>query len=105
MTKEKASIKITAKEDELHQFAITLGSLAFRIQGYLYKLDDILLLTGVDVEGPGPNILKNKIFSSINIICEAFFEEYETERIIIIGGKRTAGLTKGKFFKPIYRKK
>ena len=71
----------------------------------MYKLEDILLLTGVDVEGPGPGTVGRTINDVISKICDEFCNLYGTERVIILGAKRSVGKTKGTFFNPIYKKK
>lgn len=98
------NIQLIFQEDDLCQFDIQFGVHLFKIQGFLYQLNDLLLLTGVDVEGPGQNQLGKRIHRLIDNACKAFCRLYQTERILILGGKRTMGRTKGMFFRPIYRK-
>lgn len=101
----KVVIDIIEKEGDLHEFFITHDAHIFRINCFLYKLEDTLLLTSVDVEGPGSGLVGRVISDVISNICDEFCNKFGTERVIILGAKRTAGKTKGSFFRPIYRKK
>lgn len=76
-------MSIDAKEDDLHEFTILHGSHTVRINCFLHKVDDILLLTGVDVEGLGQGTLGKGIHLIINGICDEFCNLYQTERVII----------------------
>jgi hypothetical protein len=104
MIKEKVKIKEVAREGDLYEFGIERNAHSFRISCYLYKMDEILLLNRVDVEGPGQNTIGKQVLQIITEICKEFCNMYKSERIIILGEKRTAGKTKGIFFNPIYKR-
>jgi hypothetical protein len=100
----KTSIKISDKENNLYEFEIAYSGVKLAVNCYLEIIDGILILTDVDIEGPGQSYFRNKIHRFIDDVCKEFCKMFETKEIILIGSKRAVGRTKGSFLSPLHKK-
>lgn len=100
----KTSIKISDKENTLYEFEITYADVTLAVNCYLEIIDGILILTDVDIEGPGQSYFGNKIHRVIDDVCKEFCKMFATKEIILIGSKRAVGRTKGSFLSPLHKK-
>jgi hypothetical protein len=101
---KKVIIKISDGEDDLYEFEISYVDVKMALNCYLKIIDGILILTDVDIEGPGQKYFGSKIHRVIDEVCREFCRMFNTKEIILIGSKRAVGRTKGSFLSPLHKK-
>ena len=94
-------ITCTERENELHFFDIHYYDKPLSINCYLTFNAGKLLLTQIDIEGPGTNSLGSGMRKIIRDIAYEFCLLYECHAIELRAAKRTKGRTKGAVLKPI----
>ena len=104
MSNQEIKISIIEHEKDIYAFQIDYGDIEIKILCRFCSYDDLLLLLEAHIEGPGTETFGRKIGSIITEICEAFCNKFERNRIVVVGGRRTVGKTKGTFLAPIYRR-
>lgn len=100
----KVLIRISDRENTLYEFEISYADVKMALNCYLEIIDGILILTDVDIEGPGQRYFGSKIHKVIDEVCKEFCRMFKTKEIILIGSKRAVGRTKGSFLSPLHKK-
>lgn len=98
---DKIKIICTEQEDNLYFFDIDYNGVLLSINCYITVRKGKLLLTKVDVEGPGQNKFGMRMIKIIHEIAREFCIEYKCHSIEIKGATRTVGRTKGRILQPI----
>ena len=90
------SLELTIEEEDYHEFRIVYDNIELRINCFLSKKVNTLVLMDIDIEGPGAAVLGKRIFSLKKDVSTELCKIYDTKCVELHGARRTTGKTKGK---------
>ena len=93
-------ITLIDKDHACHIFEVNYNGVISTIQCFLTIEDNILYLSEIDIEGPGTGFYGSALIKMIDEAGKEFCKIYNTDSVVLQGGKRTTGRFIGSFPKP-----
>ena len=95
-----STLELKEQEDTYYEFEIVYDLINVTMNCFLSKKEDLLILTDIDMEGPGARELGRRIFPFKRDVSLELCRRYNCQCVELHGARRTTGKMKGRIPTP-----